>query len=234
MKNATSILTTAAKALFLLSVIGLVFSCTSNIENPSIDETSQAAVTSEAPAGPITITGMVRTITYGKDGYTAEVQTETEGNYTALVSIVNLGGREKYQQAIDGDIVTLKGALSELGGVKQLKVSEIISISGKDVQALDAKYRTLTPGDNCWQANKEVNLHAQPSSGSKVEGRHFQGELLSVLGTKTVDNQLWVNVTYKLKVKAGYEGQFADGQVMSSGSPTGWIGGTETPKIECK
>ena len=101
-------------------------------------------------------------------------------------------------------------------------------------EMLDAKYREIEPGSYCWQVNKEVNLHAQPSTGSQVEGPHFQGELLEVLGTQIVDDQLWVNVTYKLKVKPGYEAQFADGQVMSVGSPTGWIGGAVVPDINCK
>jgi hypothetical protein len=47
-------------------------------------------------------------------------------------------------------------------------------------------------------------------------------------------NHLWVNVNYNLKVKPGYEKQFADGKVTPNGSPTGWIGGVDTPKINCK
>jgi hypothetical protein len=77
-------------------------------------------------------------------------------------------------------------------------------------------------------------LRTEPSASSKAEGKHFAGETLKVLGTKMVDNQLWVNVTYTLSVKVGYEDKFADGRVTPSGSPTGWIGGAETPTIDCK
>ena len=226
---------TAIKALLLLLVLNLAFSCSNNKNNtPKADATTQNAATNEKSADSIVIKGTVRAITFGKDGYTAEVQTETEGIYAALVSIVNLGGRENYQQCSVGDNIALKGVPSILGGVKQLRVEEIISITSAQIQNLDAKYRKIEPDEYCWQTNKVMDLHTQPSSDSKVEGKHFRGEALKVLGTKIIDNQMWVNITYSLRIKAGYEDQFADGQVISSGSPTGWIGGVETPKINCK
>ena len=234
MKTVSGIITITIKVLLPFLFMNLAFSCANSKDKPGAEAGSQDATANETTAESITITGTVKAITFGKDGYTADVQTETEGVYAALVSMVNLGGREKYQSCEVGNSVSLKGVPSELGGVRQLKVEEIISISASEIQNLDAKYREIKPDTYCWQTNKEMNLHTEPNSASKVEGRHFQGELLQVLGTKIVDNQLWVNVTYKLKVKAGYEDQFADGQVMSTGSPTGWIGGAETPVIECK
>ena len=115
------------------------------------------------------------------------------------------------------------------------KITEIV-INRVTNQTADlaTKYNKIQPNEYCWQTNKVLDLHTQPSADSKVEGRHFAGEVLKVLGTKTIKNQLWVNVTYSLKVKAGYEDQFADGRVTPSGQPTGWIGGVETPKINCK
>lgn len=113
-------------------------------------------------------------------------------------------------------------------------VKEIINITPSPINALNAKYREIQPGNYCWQANKVMELHTQPARDSKVECKHFEGELLKVLGAKIVDGQWWVNVTYKLAIKAGYEDQFADGTVMSTGSPTGWIGGAELPEINCK
>jgi hypothetical protein len=330
------------------------------------------------------INGTVKAVKNGKDGYTADVQTTAGGVYAALVSISNLGGPDHYQQCAVGDKVSFKGVPSVLGGVKQLRVEEIIHISGarntilispisfrgiqigdlianhsdyikktqlktgegtfevyeiKDFEnnpagyfvpdpndkllvgditvnspkaetakgikigntfkdllkafpniavhgseiesrttatannisyRLDiannkydidkskipattkiteitinrgetakalisaAKYGKIQPNEYCWQTNKALQLHAQPASNSKVEGKHFAGETLKVLGTKIVNNQLWVNVTYTLSVKAGYEDQFADGRVTPNGSPTGWIGGAETPTINCK
>lgn len=213
------------RAALLFMSLNLAFSCVNSGENPTDGDTAQ-----EVTNAPIAIIGKVLKLTTGKDGYTADIQTETDGNYTALVSMINMGGPENFQSCAVGDVVTLKGVLSELGGAQQLTVTEIIRITS----GLETKYRDIPTGAFCWQVSKEMQLHTQPDSGSKVEGSHFQGEELEVLGTKTVNGQLWVNVAYKLKVKAGYEDQFADGQVMSSGSPTGWIGGTEMPEINCK
>lgn len=225
MRKVSKTMLRAVRAALLLLAINVAFSCANNSGNPTAAE---AAVEST------TVTGIVKAVTNGKDGYTADVQTETGGNYAALVSIVNLGGRERYKTCAVGDAVSFKGEATMLGDAQQLKVTEIISIAPAQTQGLDAKYRDIEPGANCWQVSKEVNLYTQPSASSKIEGMHFQGELLEVLGTQIVDDQLWVNVTYKLKVKAGYEGQFADGQVMSMGLPTGWIGGAVVPEINCK
>ncbi len=235
MTNCIKVSTTAIKMLLLLAAINLSYSCSNKKNNnPNANETAQNAVANEGNTETIVINGTVKEIAFGKDGYTAQVATEKEGIYAALVSIVNVGGRENYQQCNVGDKVSFKGIPSNLGDAKQLMVKEILNVTAPESSNLAAKYNAITPKDYCWQTNKVIDLHTEPRLGSKVEGKHFAGELLKVLGTKMVDNQLWVNVTYSLKVKAGYEGQFADGQVMSSGLPTGWIGGAETPEISCK
>ena len=330
------------------------------------------------------VNGIVKAVAFGKDGYTADVQTDAQGIYAALVSIVNVGGREKYKPCDAGDRVSFKGVPSVLNGVKQLKVTEIVSIAatrtqllispisfrgiqigdlianhkeytqktklktaegtfdvyeikdfennpagyflpdpkdkllvgdiivktpkaqtakgikigdtyqdllnvfpdisvhGSEIEGrthatannlsyrldvanftnridktkipsttkiteitinrgetaktliLEAQYSKIKSDEYCWQTNKVLNLYSQPGADGKVEGKYFQGETLKVLGTKTINNQLWVNVTYTLSVKAGYEDKFADGRVTPNGSPTGWIGGAETPKINCK
>jgi hypothetical protein len=220
------------KTFLLLLVIHLTVSCS----NPKTDATSQNAEKPEKMAESIEINGMVTAVTFGKDGYTADVQTETAGIYAALVSIVNVGGHENYLQSNVGDKVTFKGIPSVLAGVKHLKVEKIINITASQTktQVLAAQYGKIQPTEYCWQVNKVLNLQKMPDSKSKMEGKHFAGETLKVLGTKMVNDQLWVNVTYNLKIKAGYEDQFADGQVMSSGSPTGWIGGADVPEISCK
>ena len=388
MTTTLAIRATAIKTLLLLLSLNLAFSCSNNPDGknntPKEDATAQNATIKSKSVESITINGTVKAITFGKDGYTAEVQTDTEGVYAALVSIVNMGGPENYKSCEVGDKVSFKGVPSVLGDAKTLMVKEIISITptrtqllispisfrgiqigdlianhsdyikktklktgegsfdvyeikdfennpagyflpdpkdkllvgditvnspkaqtakgikigdtfqdllknfpditvhgseiegqthanannlsyrldvanfkyeidkakiptttkiteisinrGATAQALilEAKYTKIKPDEYCWQTNKVMNLHIQPSKDSKVEGKHFAGETLKVLGTKMINNQLWVNITYTLTVKAGYEDKFADGQVMSSGSPTGWIGGAETPKINCK
>ncbi len=226
---------TTTKTLLLLLLLNLIFACSNNKDNPSgTDKSTENTANTEKSAETITINGTVKATTFGKDGYTAEVQTDTEGIYAALVSIVNLGGRENYKTCNVGDKVTFKGVPTVLGDAKQLMVKEIVNITAAQAPDLAAKYNAIGANDYCWQTNKVLNLYTAPAADSKVEGKHFAGELLKVIGTKTIDNQLWVNVSYLLKIKAGYESQFADGQVMSSGSPTGWIGGAEIPGIECK
>jgi RecG-like helicase len=231
----TTIKSIAIKTLALLVTMSLIISCSNN-NTTKADKTPKNAVADAKSTESITVNGTVKSVSYGKDGYIADVQTES-GNYAALVSIVNVGGRENYKSCEIGDTVIFKGVPSQLGDVQQLTVKEIISITAApatSVQDLMAKYSKITTNDYCWQINKVLNLHAKPSSDSKVEGKHFAGEVLTVLGTKLFGNQLWVNVKYNLKVKTGYEDQFADGQVTPTGSPTGWIGGAETPKINCK
>ena len=385
MTTTIKIKSTAIKTLWLLLVMNLVFSCSDNKNNsPKTDAMAKNAAITEKSADTLVINGMVKTITFGKDGYTADVQTDAEGIYAALVSIVNVGGRENYKECNVGDKVSFKGVPSVLADVKQLRVKEIISITptrtqllispisfrgiqigdlianhsdyvkktkmktgegtfevyeikdfennpagyflpdpkdkllvgditvnspkaqtakgikigdtfqdllknfpdiavhGSEIESqthaiannlsyrldvanvkydidkatipattkiteitinrganakaliLEAQYNKIKAEDYCWQTNKVMNLHTQPSSDSKAEGKHFAGETLKVLGTKMINNQLWVNVTYNLTIKAGYEDKFADGRVTPNGSPTGWIGGAETPKINCK
>jgi hypothetical protein len=384
METTIKLRTIAIKALMLLLVMNLTFSCSNNKNN--IPKTDAISDNTAKSAESIIINGTVKAVSFGKDGYSADVQTDAEGVYAALVSIVNMGGRENYKSCDVGNKVSFKGVPSVLGDAKQLKVTEIISITpaqaetqllispisfrgiqigdlianhkdyiqktkiktaegtfeayeikdfennpagyflpdpndkllvgditvkspkaqtvkgikvgdsfqdllkvfpnltvhGSEIEGqthatannisyrldianfkykvdqstiptstkimeitinrgatakalmLEAQYGKMKTDDNCWQTNKALNLHVQPSADSKVEGKHFQGEMLKVLGTKMVGDQLWVNVTYTLSVKAGYEDKFADGKVMSSGSPTGWIGGKETPQINCK
>lgn len=235
MKSIINSSAAAIKVLLLLLSISLFFSCINPKNNNADNAEHVQNPGNDAPnSDSITINGTVTELTFGKDGYTAQVQTEKEGVYAALVSIVNVGGREHYQTCNVGDKVTFKGIASTLGDAKQLLVKEVVHIVAANTQDLEAKYSKVAPKAYCWQSNKVLDLHSEPRLESKVEGKHFAGELLQVLGVKTVDNQLWVNVTYTLKIKAGYESQFADGQVMSSGSPTGWIGGAKVPEIECK
>jgi Bacterial SH3 domain len=232
MNSSLKIGTTAVKTLSLLLVMNLIFSCSNNQNNPpKTDETAQNTPVSAKSVESIIVNGTVNALEFGKDGYTAKVQTDTEGVYLALVSIINVGGRENYKACEVGDTVSFRGTPSP---GKELTVKEIIGITPVQTAGLATQYSKIEKNDYCWQVNKTLNLYAKPTTGSKIQGKHFAGETLQVLGTKTIGTQLWVNVKYNLKVKTGYEDQFADGQVTPSGSPTGWIGGVEIPKINCK
>ncbi|MEM6317106.1 MAG: hypothetical protein AAF960_05510 [Bacteroidota bacterium] len=169
----------------------------------------------------LTIEGRVLAIENGKDGYIATIRTFDDIEYRALVSIVNLGSPSNFERFNVGDKVTLKEIPSELDGTKQFKVEEIIE-------------QQPTVKEYCWIVNKDITLYTQPTTQSKPQGKHFQGEVLQVLDSRIIDDLLWVNVEFKLSVKTGYEHQFADGQVLSAGIPTGWIGGITVPVINCK
>ncbi len=115
------------------------------------------------------------------------------------------------------------------------KVIRIIVNRGyENTNALNDKYSAIQPNEYCWLVNDKMPLYTKPNTASKVQGDHFKGEVLSVLDSREIDGEVWVNVEFKLAVKTGYEDQFADGQVHASGEPTGWIGGATSPLINCK
>ena len=131
------------KSLVLFALLNLFFACSEN-KNPSpgVGATDQNAEWK-------TINGTIRTVTLGKDGYTADVQTDMEGVYVALVSISNVGGRENYQSCEIGDKVTFKGVPSVLEGANQLMVKEIINVSPTQTQMLIGQnsFRGIQIGD---------------------------------------------------------------------------------------
>jgi hypothetical protein len=347
--------------------------------------TAETAVTTSKSVKSITISGTVKKFTQGKDGYQADVQTDNDGVYDAMVSSTHLSEPDKFLSCKVGDKVRFKGVLSNLGNAKRLTVSEIISVGDTDTRlwitssgfrgiyvgdaieklgnfvkkttmktgegsfdiyqikdfennpagyfmpdpqnnlvvgditvetpkaqtekriklggtfkdllkiypdievhgsesesrtyatadglsyrlnvantkydldkakipgtakiteivinrfarqasVLAAEYAEMKASDpyTCWQASGVLNLHVQPSSDSKVEGKHFAGQTLNILETKLINDQLWVKVTYNPTIKMGYEDRFAEGWFAKSGAPTGWIGGAEMPIIGCK
>ena len=121
----------ALKTLSTLCVVCLAFACSNPKSNaPQTDATAQTATATTNPSATesITISGIVKAIKFGKDGYTADVQTEKEGLYAALVSIVNVGGPDKYKSCEIEDEVGFKGVPSEMNGVKQLRVEQILFV----------------------------------------------------------------------------------------------------------
>lgn len=369
-------MTNSIKSILSFVLCCLIIACSSPSEQDK-EATSQVAKSK-------IINGNIQSIELGKDGYTADIKTKEEGVFVAVVSIVNLGGPDNYQQVNVGDKVTFEGIPNYDGDEPRLIVEKIINVSptrtvlnispvsfrgikvgdliadhaeylqqkqlqtgegefmiyeirdynnnpagylmpdpndealvgditvetqmaqtvkgikvgdtfadlqkaiptikvhGSEIEGrthayannlayrldasnftyeidiakipastkiiqiiinrgpqaevylLNAQYSATQAEEYCWQTNKILNLYTKPTTNSLVQGKHFQGEVLSVLGTQIIDDRLWVNVTYRLQVKTGYEDQFADGQVHSSGVPTGWIGGGEIPKINCK
>jgi len=74
------------------------------------------------------ISGKVISIENGKDGYTAKINTDKNEVYFATISIVNLGGPEKFKRFKEGDEVSLKGEIWKTDTEKHIKVKEIVSV----------------------------------------------------------------------------------------------------------
>lgn len=75
-----------------------------------------------------TVSGKVQSIEFGKDGYTAKINTAKNEIYFAVISIVNVGGPENYKQLKEGEEVTLKGEIWKTDTEKHIKVKEIVSV----------------------------------------------------------------------------------------------------------
>ena len=140
--------TTFIKLLMLLCVMNATFAC-SNAKNNTPNATNENATVVDKAAESVTIKGTVQKITFGKDGYTADVQTENNDIYAALVSISNVGGPDNYKTCEVGDKVTFKGLLSTSSDVKSLMVQEIISIGSTDTQLFieTTSFRGIVVGD---------------------------------------------------------------------------------------
>jgi hypothetical protein len=148
MTTTIKIKTNTIKAVLLLTIINVTFACSNPSNNPpKADATTQTENNTEL----ITITGTVKKITAGKDGYTADVETDKDGIYAALVSISNVGGPEQHKDCAVGDQVSFKGIPSVLGNTKTLMVKEIISITpySGDTQMLitSNSFRGIQVGD---------------------------------------------------------------------------------------
>jgi hypothetical protein len=129
MTTTIKISTTAMKTLMLLLAMNLAFAC-SNPKTPSTEATAQtvAAAPQQSTETTMTIKGIVKKITNGKDGYTADVQTDNDGMYAALVSISNLGGPDNFKSCEVDNEVSFQGVSSVSGATKNLMVKKIISI----------------------------------------------------------------------------------------------------------
>ena len=97
------------KISFLLLLIAFVISCASMKDKN-------------------TISGKVQSIEFGKDGYTAKINTAKNEVYFATISIVNVGGPENYKKLKEGDEVSLKGEIWKTDTEKHIKVKEIVSV----------------------------------------------------------------------------------------------------------
>nr|WP_315149309.1 hypothetical protein [uncultured Flavobacterium sp.] len=75
-----------------------------------------------------TVSGKVVSVEFGKDGYTAKINTDKNEIYFALISIVNVGGPQNYKQLKEGEEVLLKGEIWKTETENHIKVKEIVSV----------------------------------------------------------------------------------------------------------
>ena len=99
---------------------------------PSKQPASDAATVKETPATPAAsekpvkeITGKVKEVVNGKDGYTAKVVSEDGKVYSATVSHANLKDPSQYKTVKAGDQVTVKGDSWMMGEEEQITVREL-------------------------------------------------------------------------------------------------------------
>jgi hypothetical protein len=75
-----------------------------------------------------TVSGKVVSVEFGKDGYTAKINTDKNEIYFALISIVNVGGPQNYKELKEGEEVLLKGEIWKTETENHIKVKEIVSV----------------------------------------------------------------------------------------------------------
>jgi hypothetical protein len=168
MTTTIKIKTNTIKALLLLTVMNVTFACSNEKSNATkTDATTQAVPTTETNMELITINGTVKKITFGKDGYIADVQTDADGIYAALVSISNLGGPDNYKTCEVGDVVSFKGVPSSSSDAKSLMVKEIISIGSTDTQMLISStgFRGIQVGDAISKHNSDYVKKTKMKTG---------------------------------------------------------------------
>ena len=74
------------------------------------------------------ISGIVKSISYGDDGYTAEIITDDGDKYVATISIPNLGkNHEKYKNYKNGERIIIIGELWEVENKLHITVRNIIN-----------------------------------------------------------------------------------------------------------
>ena len=85
---------------------------------------ADAVVEVEAPV-TVTINGTVGEITFGKDGYTAQLKDDGGREYFVTISRANLDDPKQYRELKAGDKITVKGESFKLDNKLHIKVEEL-------------------------------------------------------------------------------------------------------------
>ncbi len=75
------------------------------------------------------ISGKVVSVEFGKDGYTAKINTDKNEVYFAVISIINVGGPQNYKLLKEGEQVSLKGEIWKTETENHIKVEKIVSVN---------------------------------------------------------------------------------------------------------
>lgn len=127
---------TYVQNLAMLSAV-IAFGCNSNKTEPQADQAKTENVAPETDAAPNenatgqtmenkTIEGIVTATAHGKDGYTATIETKTDGIFQATISRANLKDPKQYRDFNANEIVKLSGDSWKMGDDNQLTVREIL------------------------------------------------------------------------------------------------------------
>lgn len=121
--------------LIVLSAAFVLASCNSNktessTANPQTAverSTSDSIIPNDKVADEKTktIEGIVKEIAFGKDGYTATIETNEKLIYQATISRVNLTNPKQYRDFNKNEIVKLKGDVWKMENENQLTVRAI-------------------------------------------------------------------------------------------------------------
>ena len=95
----------------------------SNIQTETVQPTTKN--TNEVTSDGKVVEGIVKEITFGKDGYTATIETNEKVIYQTTISRVNLTDPKQYRDLNKNEIVKLKGDVWKMENENQLTVREI-------------------------------------------------------------------------------------------------------------
>ena len=99
---------------------------TTKVTETVVDTTAAPVAASEHKDGEtIEVTGVVKEINKGKDGYTAKIETADAKKYGATISIPNLKDPKQFRAVNVGDKITVKGEVTNLEAEAIIVVREL-------------------------------------------------------------------------------------------------------------
>ncbi|MBS0030958.1 hypothetical protein ACTJJ0_27680 [Chitinophaga sp. 22321] len=116
------------KPIFFCGALLLLTACDSTPAKQAAGDTTAVVkdvqpVENEKPVKEVT--GKVKAIVSGKDGYTAKIVSDDGKEYAATVSHANLKDPTQYRTVKEGDRVTVKGDSWMMGQEEQITVREL-------------------------------------------------------------------------------------------------------------